>query len=119
MTVAAIKEYVGVPLDVVANFHGNQLIYVCWDGHLMYAAPSIFMVAPGMKFEDFLTQLLVPVIQGHPDTAKIDWRKTIWEKADKPWTPAFEKTVAENGIVHKEYLRFKTPGLNGYKGLGI
>jgi len=119
MPVAAIKEYVGVPRDVVANFHGNQLVYICWDGHLMYAAPFIFPVAPTMRFEDILTQLVAPVIQGHPDAAKIDWRKTTWEKAEKPWTPAFDKTVAENGIVHKEHLRFRTPGLTGYKGLGI
>jgi len=119
MSVAAIKEYVGTPLDTVANFHGNQLLYICWDGHLMYAAPFIFLVAPTMKFEDVLTQLVTPVIQLHPDTAKIDWRKVEWEKGDKPWAPDLGKTIAENGLVHKEYLRFRTPGLTGYKGLGI
>lgn len=119
MSVTAIKEYVGTPLDTVANFHGNQLVYVCWDKHLMYASPSIFMVPPTMKFEEFLTKVIAPVIQGHPDAAKIDWKKTEWEKGDKPWTPALDRTMAENGLVHKEYLRFRTPGLNGYKGLGI
>ena len=119
MPIAAIDEYVGVPLDTVANFHGNQLVYVCWDAHLAYAAPFIFMVAPTMKFEDVLTQLVTPVIQGHPDTAKIDWRRTTWVKGNDPWTPDFDKSVAENGLVHKEYLRFTTPGLTGYKGLGI
>lgn len=119
MSVTAIKEYVGTPLDTVANFHGNQLLYICWDGHLMYAAPFIFMVAPTMKFEDVLTQLVQPVIAQHPDTAKIDWRQTTWVKGTRAWTPDFDKTVAENGLVHKEYLRFTTPGLTGYKGLGI
>lgn len=119
MSVVAVSEYVGVPRDVVANFHGNQLIYVCWDGHLMYAAPFTFLVAPTMKFEDVLTQLVAPVIKDHPESPKIDWRATVWEKADEPWTPDFDKTVAENRVVHKEYLRFRTPGLGGYKGLGI
>lgn len=119
MSVTAIKEYVGTPLDVVENFKGNQLLYVCWDGHLMYAAPFIFSVPPTMKFEDFLAQMVVPVIKDHPDTPKINWRATTWEKAEKAWTPQFDRTVAENGLVHKEYLRFNTPGLNGYKGLGI
>lgn len=119
MPTAAIKEYIGQPLDVVENFHGNQLLYLCWDKHLMYAAPFIFMVPPAMKFEDFLTQCVAPVIAGHPDTAKIEWRKTEWELSDQPFTPDFDKSVAENGLVHKAYLRFRTPGLDGYKGLGI
>ncbi len=119
MSVTAIKEYVGVPLDVVANFHGNQLLYVAWDRHLMYAAPGIFGAAPGMKFGDFVAQTLAPIYQGHPDAAQIDWSKTEWEKGDKPWTPDFARTVAENGLVHKEFLRFRTPGLNGYMGAGI
>lgn len=119
MPTAAISKYVGVPADTVANFHGNQLLYICWDKHLAYAAPSIYCLSPSMKFEDMLTQMVASVIQGHPDAAHIDWRKTTWEKADKPWTPDFDKSVAENGLVHKEYLRFRTPGLDGYKGLGI
>lgn len=119
MTVAAIKEYVGVPLDTVANFHGNQLLYVCWDGHLMYAAPFIFGPAPTMKFIDVLKQLVESVIKDHPDTPRIDWLKTEWEKGDRPWRPDFDKSIAENGLVHKEYLRFRTPGLTGYRGLGI
>jgi phenol hydroxylase P4 protein len=27
MAVAAIKEYTAVPRDLVANFHGKQLVY--------------------------------------------------------------------------------------------
>lgn len=119
MSVAAIKNYVGTPLDTVANFHGNQLLYVCWDKHLMYAAPSIFMVSPTMKFEDFLTQVVAPIFQLHPDAAKIDWRRASWIKGTQPWVPNFDQTVAENGLVHKEYLRFTTPGLDGWRGLGI
>jgi phenol/toluene 2-monooxygenase (NADH) P4/A4 len=119
MSTAAIKEYLGVPRDLVANFHGNQLLYVCWEGHLMYAAPSIFMVAPTMKFEDVLTQVVAPVFKDHPEAGKIAWREALWELGDRPWTPRFEKTVAENGLVHKAYLRFRTPGLLGYRGLGI
>lgn len=119
MSVTAIREYIGEPRDVVANFQGNQLLYICWDRHLMYAAPFIFSVSPDMKFEDVLTQLVAPVIKDHPDTAKIYWRATTWEKADKPWLPDFDKSVAANGLVHKEYLCFCTPGLDGVDGKGI
>ena len=119
MSVTAIREYVGVPRDVVANYHGNQLVYVCWDQHLAFAAPFICMVDPAMKFGDFLSQQLAAIIANHPDTPKIDWRQTEWEKADQPWTPDFDQSFAANGLVHKDYLRFRTPGLNGWRGLGI
>ena len=77
------------------------------------------MVSPTMKLEDFLIQMVGPVFKDHPEASKLDWRKATWEKGDKPWAPKLDQTVAENGLVHKEYLRFQTPGLNGYKGLGI
>ena len=119
MSVAAVKEYVGVPRDVVANYHGNQLVYVIWEQHLMYAAPFILPVPPSMKFIDLLTQVVGGIIKDHPDTPKIDWRKTEWTKGYQPWTPDFDKTLAENSIIHKDILKFRTPGLTGYKGLGI
>ena len=123
MSVTAIREYIGEPRDVVANYHGNQLLYICWDRHLMFAAPFIFMVPPDMKFEEVLTQLVAPVIQPHPDAAKIEWRTTSWERGgalgDVPWQPDFDRSVTENGLVHKTWLRFRAPGLDGLAGAGI
>ncbi|TXH35061.1 MAG: phenol hydroxylase [Burkholderiaceae bacterium] len=123
MSVTAIGEYIGEPRDVVANYHGNQLLYICWDRHLMFAAPFIFAVPPDMKFGDVLTQFVAPVIAPHPDAANIDWRKTTWERdgaqGDQPWQPDFDGTVAGNGLVHKTWLRFRTPGLDGLGGTGI
>jgi phenol/toluene 2-monooxygenase (NADH) P4/A4 len=119
MTVTAIREYVGAPRDVVANYHGNLLIYVTWERHLMFACAMVFPVAPAMKFEDFLTQMLAGVIQDHPDAAKIDWRKTVWRKEEQPWAPDFDASFADNGIEHKGALSFRTPGLDGIRGLGI
>ena len=123
MSVTAIREYIGEPRDVVANYHGNQLLYICWDRHLMFAAPFIFMVPPDMKFEEVLTQLVAPVIQPHPDAAKIEWRTTSWERGgalgDVPWQHDFDRSVAENGLVHKTWLRFRAPGLDGLAGAGI
>ena len=39
MGVAAIKEYDFEPADRLENFHGNQLLYIGWDGHLLFCAP--------------------------------------------------------------------------------
>lgn len=118
MSVAAVKEYIGVPRDVAANYHGNLLVYVTWDKHLMFAAPFVFPVAPAMKFEE-ITAIIAGIVKDHPDAAKIDWSRTEWFKNQQPWRPDFAKTVAENGIAHKEFLRFRTPGLDGLGGSGI
>ncbi len=47
MAVAAIKEYVGVPRDLVANFNGKQLVCASWDRHLLFAAPFLLCVRTG------------------------------------------------------------------------
>lgn len=119
MAVIAIKEYVGASLDVEANFKGNRLIFVVWNKHLMYAAPFALAVPPSMSFREFLSERLGTVIANHPDAPHVDWSKVEWDKAGKPWQPDMDKSLAENGVMHKDCMRFTTPGLNGYKGLGI
>lgn len=112
MTVAARKEYVGVPRDVVANFHGKQLLYVSWDQHLLFAAPFLLCLPPETRFGDIVAGPLSQLLQADPDAAAIDWAKVEWLKRGRPWTPDFAKSLAENGVTHKEQLRFRTPGLN-------
>ena len=47
MAVSAITEnYIGERLDRVENFHGNQVLYIAWDHHLMFCAPVAFAVPP-------------------------------------------------------------------------
>lgn len=112
MAVASTKPYVGVPRDTVANFAGKQIVYVCWDQHLLFAAPFMLVVEPGMRLGDFLENVVKPLMQPDPDAAAVDFAKVQWHKGKQPWTPDFAATLAENGIGHKEQLRFATPGLN-------
>ena len=111
MTVS-MKEYVGVPRDKVDNFLGNQLVYVAWDHHLLFATSFQLCVPPQMTFAELvqgpLTQLLAP----DPDAAAIEWEEVEWLKGNEPFTPDFSKTLEENGIGHKNQLRMRTPGLN-------
>lgn len=118
MSVAAVKEYIGVPRDVVGNYHGNLLVYVTWDQHLLFAAPVIFPLAPDMKFGE-VPKILAGIYAPHPDAAQIDWNRVEWFKSQQPWHPDYDKTVAENGIGHKEFIRLRTPGLTGIRGLGL
>lgn len=112
MAVTSTKPYVGVPRDVVANFHGKQIVYVCWDRHLLFATPFLIVVEPGMKLGDMLQNVVKPLMQADPDSAAVDFTQAEWQKGEQPWTPDFDASLADNGIAHKQQLRFCTPGLN-------
>jgi phenol hydroxylase P4 protein len=116
MAVTAVKEYAFEAKDRLENFHGNQLLFIGWDEHLMFAAPHAFPFPPNMPFQAILDQVLPGVYGYHPDFAKIDWSKAEWLKSGQPWKPDAGKSLAENGLKHKDALRFRTPGLTGIKG---
>jgi phenol hydroxylase P4 protein len=112
MPVVAKEEYIGAPRDLQANFNGNQIVYACWDRHLLLAAPFICFGPPEMLFKDMVTNGICPLIESDPDAAAIDWNKVEWLKSNQPFKPDFEKSLMENGILHKEQVRFCTPNLN-------
>lgn len=116
MAVAAVKEYRFEPKDKVENFHGAQLLYIGWDKHLMFCAPHCLMLSPNTPFRQLIEEILPGVYGYHPDFSQIDWSKVEWLKSGKPWKPDIDKTLAENGLKHKDVIRFITPGLNGIKG---
>ncbi len=112
MAVIALKEYSAVPRDLVANFNGKQLVYASWDHHLLFAAPFLFCVPPQMTFSEWVAGPLTQLIAADPDAKAVDWSSVQWLKANQPWTPNFAGSLAENGVVHKDQIRFRTPGLN-------
>ncbi|HJV51338.1 MAG TPA: phenol hydroxylase subunit P4 [Noviherbaspirillum sp.] len=116
MPVTAIKPYVGEVKDSVDKFHGAQLLYIGWEDHLMFCAPFAFPFPPVMRFGDIIEKVLPGAFGEHPDFAQIDWAKAEWFKSGKPWTPDFNKSLADNGLKHKDVIRFRTPGLTGIKG---
>lgn len=115
MTVAAIKPYAFPPRDSVEKFPA-PLLYIGWEDHLMFCAPFCIPVPPDTSF-GALPQGVLPGIYGyHPDFAKIVWSKVEWLKSGKPFKPDPAKSLAENGIRHKDVIRFRTPGLCGIAG---
>jgi len=112
MPVTSTKPYIGVPRDLVANFCGKQIVYVCWDRHMIFAAPMMLVVEPTMRLRDLFDQVWKPLLQADPDTAAIEWDKAQWLKGNQPWTPNLDASIAANGIAHKEQLRLRTPELN-------
>lgn len=112
MSVVSRKEYIGVPRDRVENFNGNQLVYVGWDNHLLFASAFLLFVSPESTFRDLVKNNVVPLIAADPDAEKIDWDNVSWLNGNKPWAPDWDATLAENGVGHKSLVRFQTPSLN-------
>lgn len=116
MTIKTIGAYQFAPLDRQENFHGNQLLYIGWDRHLMYCSPFALLVSPTLTFAELIEQILRPAIAAHPDSAAADLRNAIWYLNGEPFQPDFNADLQANGLCHKDMLRLDTPGLNGIAG---
>lgn len=116
MPVVALRPYEFAPADAHEKFHGNQLLYVGWEDHLLLCAPFCWPLPPSMPFQALLSNVFPGAFGLHPEFAAIDWSKAEWFKSGKPWQPQMDKSLAENGLKHKDVLRFRTPGLTGIKG---
>lgn len=118
MSVVSMGDYTFESKDRVENFHGNQLVFVGWDHHLLFCAPFAFPLPPDMPFKAMVDNVFPTCFGYHPEFAQIKWGEATWIKAGKPFTPDWDKSLADNGIGHKTAIHFKTPGLNGIKGSG-
>ena len=116
---AITSDYTGTARDAVENFHGNQVVYVCWERHLLFACPFAFLLTADTPFRDLRDQHMAAAYGMHPQWAEIDWDQAVWTKGGKPFVPELDKTFEEQGIGHKTNLRFSTPGLDGILGAAI
>ncbi|OLL28952.1 phenol hydroxylase [Burkholderia sp. SRS-W-2-2016] len=117
MSVIALKDgYTGEMKDREENFHGNRLLFVGWEDHLMFCAPHCIPVPPSMTFATFANDVLPGIYAAHPDWNKVKLDEIEWFSSNQRFTPAFERTLGENGLGHKAVLRFRTPGLTGIGG---
>lgn len=92
------------------------LLYIGWEDHLMFSAPICLPLPPDMPFGAIGAAVLPGIYGPHPDFAKIDWAAVEWTKSGQPWQPDPAKSLAENGLTHKDVIRFRTPGLHGLNG---
>lgn len=58
MAVNALYDYQYPAADTLDKFHGNQLLYVGWDDHFLFAAPLAFAVPPSTKFSELVGNTL-------------------------------------------------------------
>lgn len=119
MAVTALKPgYKFEPLDLQKNFHGNQLVYIGWDHHLMFCAPFCYPVPPSLTFQELRDQVMAEAFSPHPMFAAIDWDNTSWLLNNQPFTPQLNVSLEEQSINHKAVLRFQTQD-QGYANAGI
>ena len=116
MAIIAKDGYVDNVRDRVENFHGNQLVYVGWDDHLLFSAAWAFPLPPEMPFQGLVSEVMPTSFNDHPDFEKIDWASVEWVLDGKRFSPDMDKSLKDNGVGHKSLIRFKTPGLMGING---
>ncbi|GAC1620057.1 MAG: phenol hydroxylase subunit P4 [Nevskia sp.] len=120
MPVKAITpDYHGEFKDSVEKFHGNQIVNIHWEKHLMFAWPMCLPLPPQMPFGALIETVLPGIFGAHPNFAKIDWSTVEWRTGKGLFTPDPSRSLAENGIGHKTTIRFRTPGLDGLNGNGV
>lgn len=112
MAITARQPYAFPPADSVEHYHGDQLVYVSWGHHLLFAAPFMLLVSPQTTFGEFVKTALAPIIAPDPDASRVDWPNVRWTRRGQAFVPDFGRSLQDNGIVHKEFLRFDTPGLD-------
>ncbi len=117
MSTKAIRPgYHGDMKDTADKFHGQQILNIGWDQHLMYATPMCIPVPPGMPFGALVEQVLPGLFGQHPDFARIDWSAVQWMRSGEAFSPQMDRSLADNGLGHKASLRLRTPGLDGLAG---
>ncbi|WP_085318267.1 phenol hydroxylase subunit P4 [Derxia lacustris] len=119
MSYTTLRPFAPVVKDRVENFHGQQLLFVGWDRHLMFYAPMTLCVAPDLRFGELRRNVLPTLWGKHPDFARIDWATAEWSSSGERIVPDDASTLAELGLCHKSLLRLRTPGLDGLAGAGF
>jgi phenol hydroxylase P4 protein len=119
MAVTAITpDYQGEYRDAVDRFHGQQLLNICWEKHTMFGWPMCIPVSPDLPFAALMDAVIPSIFGQHPDFASIDWSTVQWSTAKGPFKVERDKTLAQLGLRHKAQIRFRTPGLDGYRNAG-
>lgn len=110
------QDYQGIPKDTVDKFHGNQLLYIGWEDHLMFCAPFAFPFPPAMRFGDIVSHVLPGAFGYHPDFAKIDWPAAQWFKSGQPFSPGVRKRITSLCPRPFSANERSKSGLTGIKG---
>lgn len=112
MPTRSIGSYQFPPRDSAMVYGDNQLVYFCWERHLLFAAPFILFVPGTMRFADFMEERIKPLLTPDPDLPAVDWSKVEWSVGGQRVSIDPQASLIDNGIGHKDKIIMATPGLN-------
>ena len=118
MAVKALAPYEFQSRDALERYKGKQLLFINWERHRMFSRPFILALPPETPFSEIIDKHITDCFSYHPDFAHIDWSKVVWQNSNTVFTPDPAKSLKDNGIGHKDLIRFTTPGLDGIAGSG-
>lgn len=118
MAVKALAPYEFQSRDALERYKGKQLLFINWERHRMFSRPFILALPPETPFSEIIDKYITDCFSYHPDFAHIDWSKVVWQNSNTVFTPDPAKSLKDNGIGHKDLIRFTTPGLDGIAGSG-
>jgi len=110
-----LGDYPVLQQDSVDKFHGKQLLYLCWENHLMFAAPFCIPVPRTLPFGAVIMEVLPELYGEHPEFEDIDWKRTQWFNSGKRFIPDVGKSLEHHGLGHKAVISFRTPALEGIR----
>lgn len=110
-----IGDYPVLQQDAEDKFHGKQLLYLCWENHLMFAAPFCIPVPRTLPFGAVIMEVLPELYGEHPEFEDIDWKRTLWFNSGKRFIPDVGKSLEHHGLGHKAIISFRTPALEGIR----
>ncbi|WP_176594067.1 phenol hydroxylase subunit P4 [Sphingobium sp. EM0848] len=109
MPVASLKPgYAGPNRDAVDNYHGAQLVYVHWEGHLNFCAAITLPLPADTPFGALTGEVLPHIYGADPDWASVNLSTAHWTLDGKDWSPDPAKSIGEQGVGHKSLIRFWT-----------
>lgn len=116
---AITPDYHGDIKDARENYHGNIMVFIGWDHHLLFCASKAIPLPPDMTFAQLIEQVMPDAFGQHPEFKEINWETATWLLDGKAFTPEMNKGLEAQGVGHKSLIRFATPELKGYANAGV
>lgn len=117
MAVTSVQPgYSGPVRDRAENFHGNQLVYVHWEGHLNFCSAITLALPPGMPFRALAEEVIPGLYSADPQWASVDLSRARWMLDGTAWNPVLDLTIGEQKVGHKSLIRFWTDPVENTRG---
>src|SRR5258708_36848647 len=108
MSVIALNEgYTGEVKDREENFHGQRLLFIGWEDHLMFCAPHCITVPPTMTLGLLAAEVLPAIYSSHPDWGRVNRDQIEWFRSGERFSPQFRKTPGGDGLQPKPVIRLR------------